>query len=88
MRCKQFQRMETFGEYSSDKLYFQLYDDQYECDGYPTVYYFMPLSRNRYGINHEDVTDLVQKWLSDMGYEWGSMSDQEKWELELFMRSL
>ena len=30
----------------------------------------------------------VEEWLSEHGYVWETMSDIEKWELELFMRCL
>ena len=34
------------------------------------------------------VTRKVEPWLNEHGYVWETMSDQEKWELEMFMRSL
>ena len=44
--------------------------------------------RKQYYIHGLEVTKKVEAWLSDMGYDWETMSDIEKWELEMFMRSL
>lgn len=41
-----------------------------------------------YWVHGEQVTDTIETWLSERDYEWDTMSDIEKWELELFMRSL
>ena len=42
----------------------------------------------QYYIHGLEVTKEVVKWLSERGYVWDTMSDVEKWELEIFMRSL
>lgn len=41
-----------------------------------------------YYINNRNVTDIVKEWLAERNYTWETMSDIEKWELELFTRSL
>ena len=41
-----------------------------------------------YTIHNIDVSDKVEEWLTERGYVWEKMSDVEKWELEMFMRSL
>ena len=39
-------------------------------------------------VHGEYVTHKVNEWLSERNYTWETMSDIEKWELELFMRCL
>lgn len=41
-----------------------------------------------YWIHDIEVTKEVEEWLSERNYVWKNMSDIEKWELEIFMRSL
>lgn len=41
-----------------------------------------------YYVHHNDVTELVRDWLYEHDYEWETMSDVEKWELDMFMRTL
>lgn len=41
-----------------------------------------------YYVHDKYVTNEVEEWLLDNGYIWEDMSDVEKWELDLFMRSL
>lgn len=50
----------------------------------------MPYSNGMqpYFIYGQNVSDVVHEWLSSRGYVWATMTDIEKWELELFMRSL
>ena len=43
---------------------------------------------HEFWIHGLEVTEEVETWLTDMGYVWGSMSEQEEWELDMFMRSL
>ena len=44
--------------------------------------------RNSYHIHDRPVNGEVYAWLSERGYEWETMSEQEKWELGLFMRNM
>lgn len=41
-----------------------------------------------YWIYDRDVNDDVKPWLESRNYAWDNMSDIEKWELEIFMKSL
>lgn len=41
-----------------------------------------------YAVHGKYVSDEVHEWLSERYYKWETMNDQEKWELDLFMRSL
>lgn len=41
-----------------------------------------------YHVHGNDVSGVVFEWLKERGYTWNSMSDIEKWELEMFMRTL
>lgn len=43
---------------------------------------------SEYYIYGARVTPRVNDWLSERGYIWEDLSEQEKWELELFMRML
>lgn len=62
--------------------------DQNCCDGQPSVYYIQLTKQAHYWINHIDKTDTVQNWMDEREYVWHNMSEQEEWELEMFMRSL
>ena len=44
--------------------------------------------QHSYYIHGSLVDDLVLTWMAERDYEWETMNEQEKWELELFMRSL
>lgn len=50
--------------------------------------YYDPKGYSSYFIHGECVDDIVLPWLGERGYEWETMTDVEKWELELFMRSI
>lgn len=41
-----------------------------------------------YYIHGRYVTPEVSEWLDERSYTWETMTDIEKWELELFMRAL
>lgn len=41
-----------------------------------------------YFVHGNPVNIKVAIWLSDRDYKWETMTDIEKWELEIFMRSL
>lgn len=41
-----------------------------------------------YYVHGKDVKDEVMIWLHERDYTWETMSDVEKWELDMFMRSL
>lgn len=43
---------------------------------------------HRYCVYGNDVTDEVEQWSEKQDYDLEDLSDIEKWELELFMRSL
>ena len=43
---------------------------------------------HHYWIKGQGVNEAVENWLSERDYVWETMNEQEKWELELFMRSL
>ena len=78
-----------------------IYEERHE-DVYETIVWYMMFimdgpnptvfiarqGKTYYWTKTGDVSDIVEKWLNEHGYEWGSMSEQEEWELELFMRSL
>lgn len=60
--------------------------DQKTHKGEPTVIHLDDMLY--YWANNRDLTSAVEKWLKERGYVWKKMSEQEKWELDLFMRSL
>ena len=41
-----------------------------------------------YFVHGDDMTAVVAKWLEERSYVWETMTDIEKWELDLFMRTL
>lgn len=43
------------------------------------------VDKETYGKN---MTTKVELWLNERDYVWETMSEQEKWELEMFMRVL
>ena len=70
------------GEYVEEWFY----DGHEHRYGGPAVQY---LSGNmNYFIHGINVSVEVIDWLKEHDYEWETMSDIEKWELEMFMRSL
>lgn len=54
--------------------------------GGPSIY--MNGSHCDYWVDGRRVSEAVKEWLSERGYVWETMSEQEKWELDLFMRTL
>lgn len=63
-----------------------LYHGKYHRYGGPSI--IQPSGKKSYYLHGNNVTDVVNSWLEERGYVWEDMSDIEKWELDMFMRSL
>ena len=74
-----------FREYGDDTIEAWCENNEYHRYGGPAI--TMSGGKHEYWIRDKNVTDIVDEWLYDHEYEWESMTDIEKWELDLFMRS-
>ena len=62
------------------------YEGRYHRYGGPAI--TLDNGKHEYWIHYVNVTVSVKSWLSEREYVWETMTEQEKWELDMFMRTL